>query len=225
MTSAQQNRFARGFTLVELLAVIAIIGVMIAVLVPSFAGLGRGAKMTTAVSQLRTTIALARQNAITRRETTYVVFPSNNNSLYSDTNQVARAFRSYNVYGVRSKYLREWVNLPEGIVFVPRNDWGPKSGDLDTKNIFMQANFLNNLPFPDNTSAAYPIATITFMPDGHAVAGSGGLYSDVYLAEGWTGVRLPIDATFFGWRPKGQTVAIELFPLTGQLKVVDFSDS
>lgn len=60
--------FRGGFTLVELLIVIALIATVISISAPSFVGLGREAGMNGSVRSLQSTLALLRQWAITHRE-------------------------------------------------------------------------------------------------------------------------------------------------------------
>lgn len=60
-----------AFTLVELLVVMVVIVTLMAVAVPAFIGIGRGAGMRTAVNNVRSTLSLARQWAITHRENVY----------------------------------------------------------------------------------------------------------------------------------------------------------
>ncbi len=211
-----------GFTLVELLAVIAIIGVMVAVMVPSFSQMGRGAKVTTAVSQLKTVMSLARQHAITKREVTYVVFPHGDNALYTSASDIAKAYRSYNVYGARSGYLREWVHLPDGVVFVPRQAVYDTAQPRDTKNIFVQSAG-NQIPFPNNGSPVRTMVAVGFKPDGQMTIGNGSSRYEVFLAEGWVeATNAPVgDPTF---KPGTRMLfSLDLFGITGRFKIHDYS--
>jgi hypothetical protein len=201
-----------------------------AVLVPSFTGLGRGSKLNTAVSQLKTTFSLARQYAITKRERTYVVFPNDNNALYAGTNMahIAKAFRSYNVYGERSKYLREWISLPEGVIFVPSEAEYQSSEPSDTKNLFFpdaQKNAAMSLPFPNSTSPSNLLIAVGFKPDGQMVLGNGSGRFEVFISEGWLdSTTTPVKLTF---KPLAQRLlfSVELFGITGQFRINDYSDT
>ncbi|MCX6991800.1 MAG: prepilin-type N-terminal cleavage/methylation domain-containing protein [Kiritimatiellaeota bacterium] len=76
-----------AFTLIELLVVMVIAAVIMAVSLPSFLSLGRGAGMRTAVNNVRSTMALSRQWAITHREEiTFVASPT---GMVWTTNNVA----------------------------------------------------------------------------------------------------------------------------------------
>ncbi|MDZ4199645.1 MAG: prepilin-type N-terminal cleavage/methylation domain-containing protein, partial [Kiritimatiellia bacterium] len=64
-----------GFTLIEMLMVIGIFGILLGIAVPVFKDIGQGSKLDAASRELRGVLLLARQHAITKRETVYVVFP------------------------------------------------------------------------------------------------------------------------------------------------------
>ncbi len=57
-----------GVTLLELLLVIAVMAIILAVSMPAFTSMGRGAGLRGAVAEVKSTISLARQWAITKRE-------------------------------------------------------------------------------------------------------------------------------------------------------------
>ena len=63
-----------GFTLIELLAVMAIMILLAGATVMAYFGATRGAGMRSAVSNLRGTLMLARQGALTKGKKTYVFF-------------------------------------------------------------------------------------------------------------------------------------------------------
>jgi prepilin-type N-terminal cleavage/methylation domain-containing protein len=65
---------ARAFTLLELLVVMTIIGVMLALVTPRFAGLRNAHSVQAAMGDLSTGFALARQSALARRSTVALVF-------------------------------------------------------------------------------------------------------------------------------------------------------
>lgn len=64
----------RGFTLLELLTVIAIMAVMMGATTAAYFGLGRGARLRGAVSTLRSSISLTRQQAILKGQTLRLEF-------------------------------------------------------------------------------------------------------------------------------------------------------
>lgn len=64
----------RGFTLLELLTVVAIMLILMTMAAAAYRGMVRGGSMPSAVSNLRSTLALARQYAVTHRSRTFVIF-------------------------------------------------------------------------------------------------------------------------------------------------------
>ncbi len=125
-----------GFTLIELLVVIAIVGLLMGGGIPAYQNLGRGAGIDSATAQLRSTISLARQWAITHRERVYIVFPVAN-----PPGLEGYAYRSFNVFSPSDGYLREWILLREGLVFEPTH----YPGATATMNVF----------HPDNRMSFY----------------------------------------------------------------------
>lgn len=57
-----------GVTLLELLLVIAVMAIVLTVSMPAFTSMGRGAGMRGTVAEVKSTLSLARQWAITKRE-------------------------------------------------------------------------------------------------------------------------------------------------------------
>lgn len=68
---------ARGFTLVEMMVVVAIVAVVAAIAVPNFSALIEGRKVRAAAEQLRDVLVLARQEAL-KRNAPVVVASVNN---------------------------------------------------------------------------------------------------------------------------------------------------
>ena len=75
-----------GFTLIELLVVMVIAVVIMAVSLPSFISMGRGAGMRTAVNNVRSTVALSRQWTITHRE--QITFVASSTGMFYTTNNL-----------------------------------------------------------------------------------------------------------------------------------------
>ena len=69
---------SRAFTLIEMLAVIAILGLIAGLAVPALKNLGKSDATVTAARQLLDDIGRARQLAISQRTTVYMVFMPTN---------------------------------------------------------------------------------------------------------------------------------------------------
>lgn len=145
----------RAFTLVEMLVVIAIIGIVAAISVPALKNFQKGDAEAAATRQLLDDIARARQFAISQRSTVYLVFVPRNfwdNNGYTANQPAYNALSDqdksnavvlldkqligYNFISVRDvgdqpgvnhpRYLIEWRTLPEGM-FIPEYKFNPAS--------------------------------------------------------------------------------------------------
>lgn len=138
-----QPNSKRAFTLIELLAVITIIGILAAIVAPNIVSFRKGDAMLVASRQMLDAIARGRQLAISQRTTVYLVFVPPNffadsafgspNFTVDDykaaTNLAGLQYVGYNYIALRSvgdqpgqytpRYLSVWRNLPESI-FIAR---------------------------------------------------------------------------------------------------------
>ena len=137
----------RAFTLIEMLVVIAIIGIIAGLSVPALVNMKKSDAAAAATRQLLDDVARARQLAISQRSTVYMVFvPRNfwddnghqpNATAYNAlsvadksnaVNLLDKQLIGYNFVSLREvggqpgqsrpKYLTEWRTLPEGM-FIP----------------------------------------------------------------------------------------------------------
>ena len=118
-----------AFTLLELLTVMAIIAVLLGTTAASFYGMGKGSRMRASVNMLRTTIGLARQEAILKGQPLEMRFePPSATGQYSYfvTNLIERCEvgdRGYLPTGIKIKTLPAPVKFePAGSVGVGGTD-------------------------------------------------------------------------------------------------------
>lgn len=117
----------RGFTLAELLAVLVIMGILIAAVVPSISGLARSAGMRGATMQVRMTLVQARQFSITKSCEVAVLFPDDSNTDANNDN--SKGYRALAVMANpndtsgKAKYVSDWQFLPPGIFMTVSNNW------------------------------------------------------------------------------------------------------
>jgi len=100
---AGQNQ---GFTLIELIAVIAIMALILGVAVTSMVGIRNGSEMRSAVTTVRSSLSLARQYSVLNREKVY--FSILSEQVYVISNCVV---------GVTNGILGATNSLPPGIKF------------------------------------------------------------------------------------------------------------
>lgn len=130
----------RAFTLLELLLVMAIIGIMAGVALPSMKGLQKSNIMANATRQLVDDLSRARATAIRERTTVHVIFvPTNIQATLPNpgpdrgalldrkqwTNLLSGIYTRYAMYAERTvgdqpgqphpRYLGDWHQLPEGV--------------------------------------------------------------------------------------------------------------
>ena len=202
-----------GFTIFELLVVISIVAIMFVVSVPAFQGIGRGQKMNSAVAQLRSTIALARQWAITRNDYTYIIFPDHEFT-YGAGPDAYMALKSYAVWSEKNGYISDWRYLPEGVVFNP-----------DTslyENLFNGTDRIFSVQFKTSKQnvSTNDMYAISFAPNGR-LNQKGAKPINLLIYEGWmtvntntgkvTGPEITPQST--------RSVQLEIHPLTGGVKV------
>ena len=205
-----------GFTLIEMLTVMLIIGIILSISIPAFTNLMKSGGLNSATRQVSNTLSLARQLAITQRMYTRVVFPYQ----LTFANTLAPRYLSYAVVSVDASgnliaYLTKWESLPVGVVFL--NNPAPGSGSLD--NLLISTSPKMWFPYKSGTPSPTPetLAYIEFNPTGVATPLTAGTVTPSVLAitEGF------IDNTTFLPHPTttANTGTLTVDALVGRIQV------
>lgn len=191
---------SQGFTLIELLVVMGIMALMIGLAIPAIQGMTKSSGMQSATMQMRSTLTFARQWAITHRDTTYVLFST-------DDATGGPRLRGYNIYSVKeTNWLREWMTLPAGLVF---EDGGVNS----TNNVLASWPTKNNeITVPVNSKV---MRGFRFRPDGSTM-GLEDIYTrpTVYLSE----AAFAEDGSTLIRHPMGLTNGLQISSSAGQMR-------
>lgn len=202
---------ARGFTLVELLVVVGLMAVILTITITNFMMSSGGAKAQSALVQLKSTLALARQYAITRREPIFVVFPETTNTFETVEQRNALAYQAYNVWSPSGGYMGEWKVLPRGLYF-DKSASGSGAYNIFTSTKDSRFAVTNVLP----SSLAMPC--VSFVPNGR-LNQTGGTTLEVFVAEGAVDVSNP-DVVITQANRRVQSLVIK--PLTGIMSFKEY---
>lgn len=169
---------ASGFSLIELLVVMAIIGLLAAIGIPALKGLSGSNDIGSAARQLLDDLSYARLRAINDRTTVYVVFVSPdiltqpwNNAQRAQIAKVANLqYTGYALFATRrlgdqpgpgnAHYLTEWRSVPDG-TFIPTNKFNlSQASDLVRSQQPMSTRpfFYDERKFPFPTEKDTPIS-------------------------------------------------------------------
>ena len=149
-----------AFSLVELLTVVAIMATMLVLGLSLGPGLLKSGAMSGGLSQVASSLSLARSEAIRSRQPTFFV-------LAPTDSLDERSYRSYSILQRNPTnssnfiYLSRWEKLPNSVLFRP--DRVPATNQLKT----------TNFPYPTDGPATTPMLFICFQ-------GEGGLHEDFH---------------------------------------------
>ncbi len=209
----------RSFTLVELLVVLGILALMMTMAVPVFLKRSPTTAARGAVLQLKSTLSLARQWAVTRRHTTYVVFPEDDSSVFTGAPHLAvTAMRGYNIMTKEDGWLGEWQFLPIGFVFSRNSKHG------GNENLFIGNEvgvFRFPVPFPFTNSPPRDMRCVSFTPNGR-LNQTGGTTLQVVFTAGT--IDANTNGTVSAYMPAANAPAfgVRIRPLTGRMTAVEY---
>src|SRR6266508_1011698 len=198
--SSASLRPASAFTLMELLIVLAIMGLLAAIALPAMKGLQKSNTIANATQQLTADLALARQTAIRERTTVHVVFvpptiltmnynTANDEAGRRDSRQWANlltgAYSTYALFAERTvgdqpgqrmfRYLTGWRTLPDGM-FIAEWEFDPSLSDPSMLNAWFSTPETNRpfkyilLPFPTVGGLSNFVPHIAFDEKGSVLA-------------------------------------------------------
>ena len=158
---------SEGFTLVEMLTVLVIMGIIMGIGIPAVTNLMKSSGLSAATRQVHNTLSFARQYAITQRVYARVVFPYN-------TSQSNMLYQTYAVMCRNAagawQYASKWESLPIGVVFLNRAlAGGTGYGGLNDAN-----------SLKDDGQLAY----IEFTPTGAASQASTFMIAEGFMTSG-----------------------------------------
>jgi len=187
---------SRAFSLIELLVVMAVIGILLAASMPALTSLTAGSNLNRAGLLVGDQIALARQEAVSKNREVQIVF-------YNMTNGANPGWRALGILrieqtssGKSAKPVSRIIQLPENVIISSSTSLSPMLAAGTTG--------ATNIPTLGNVQ----YSAIRFRPNGSLVSGFGTANSTLTLQN----------ATAQG-EPPPNYYTIQVNPLTGRVSV------
>jgi len=188
-------RLERAFTLMELLIVLAIMGLLAAIALPAMKGIHKSNTIASATQQLISDLALARQTAIREQTTVHVIFvppeidtmtasaandPGGVRDRNTMKNLLAHPYSGYALFVERSvgdqpgtnqwhpRYIGPWRTLPDGII-IAESEFTLMTGMTWDKTPEVDRSFRRDspgFPFPTVHGNRYPVPYLSFNSKG-----------------------------------------------------------
>jgi uncharacterized protein (TIGR02596 family) len=191
------DRLSTGFSLIELLGVITIIGLLAALMAPAFTTLGGGQRVSAAADMVAGNLDLARQTAMSENQRTEFRIWKLPDPTGSGTSWNAlQIFRVDN-----GAPLSQLSRLPQGVVLIEKD---PFSTVLGTENPYTGT--------ATNQRVARTYKAVKFGPDGStelSPSGPGG-------SGTWTLTVVPANSQPSTLRPAANFATIQIDPITGR---------
>lgn len=151
----QYKRNSSGFSLLEILAVLFIIGIILTISLPAIGPMVKTRKLKGAAENLAGTLEYARQYAGTTNIDCYVVFP-----IGIGSNIDNRAYKLYSYNGSVGNTVGKWEMLPVGV-------------EIDTdpaKSTFISSARTIDIPFPEDSDVTNQktLNYVKFIPAGRS---------------------------------------------------------
>ena len=184
MTSARKATNARkAFTLVELLLVIAIIGCLVSLLMPSLATMRQKADSLRCVSNMRQIGVAALLYVNDHGQRTPVIEPWPSQPVYSSTDGAQTMLQALGPYGVTTDVLQCPSDLKGPNYYAKEGSsyqWFPGASNQNTHAVTFA------FPRMDNQSATLPMSRLFLAFDYSAIhnGGSNVLFGDGHVASG-----------------------------------------